>query len=69
MKPRDYTKLNLNPHKEARMAMWLYGLLYSKTGLGSMEFYEKYLNDSNRKTCERAVKDILEAREKNRGEL
>lgn len=67
-KKKDYTKSNLNPHKEARFAMWYYGSLYADSGLGSMEFYEQYLLDANREMCERAVKDILSARDKKEGE-
>ena len=65
---KNYDKLNLNPHKEARFAMWLYGELYAKTGLGSMQFYETCLNDNDRKLCEKAVQDILNSRDKKAGE-
>lgn len=65
---RDYTKLNLTPHKAARFAMWLFGKDYAKSGLGSMAFYETYLNDSDRLLCEDAVKTILEARDKEEGD-
>lgn len=61
---KDYDKLNLNPHKEARFAMYYWGILYSKTRLGSMQFYEKYLSDADRRFCESAVKDILNSRNK-----
>lgn len=65
---KDYTKSNLNPHKEARFAMWLYSDLYARTGLGSMQFYETYLSDADRRSCVQAIEDISNARDKRKGE-
>ena len=68
MPQTNYDKKNLDPHKEARFAMFHWHDLYAKTGLGSMQFYEKYLNDNDRKYCERAVTEILKSRDKKASE-
>lgn len=65
---KDYTKLNLDPHKEARFAMWFYHDLYAETGLGSMKFYETYLSDRDRAMCVEAIKDITDSRNKGQAE-
>ncbi|MDD5693562.1 MAG: hypothetical protein PHU86_03775 [Patescibacteria group bacterium] len=59
----NYDKANLNPHKEARLAMWIWSEQYAKTGLGSMQFYETYLSSRERRLCEQAIKDILKSRD------
>lgn len=61
---KNYDKLNLNPHKEARFAMFHWHDAYAKTGLGSMQFFETYLSDSDRNYCKQAVKEILASRDR-----
>ena len=56
-------KHNLNPHKEAVIAMWLFGKEYADLGLGSMDYYNG-LTASDKKLCKRMLKDIDEARDK-----
>jgi hypothetical protein len=60
---------NLDPHKEARFAMWFWHEAYAKAGLGSMNFYEEFLNDNDRKMCVRAVAEILKSRDKTEEEV
>jgi hypothetical protein len=62
-------KRNLNPHKEARFAMWFWHTAYAASGLGSMTFYEEYLNDNDRKLCTEAVAEILKSRDKLKEEM
>lgn len=51
---------NLNPTKEARIAMWIWGSEYSKQNGGCMDFWDS-LGSARRQL----VKDIiLEAQEK-----
>ena len=64
MAQTNYDKKNLNPHKEAKFAMYHWHDDYARKGLGSMQFYEKYLSAEDRKFCERAVADILKSRDK-----
>jgi len=68
MKKRNYDKLNLNPHKEARFAMWFWHNKYANSKLGSMAFYETHLKDSDRMLCIEAVVDILHARNEEENE-
>lgn len=52
---------NLNPHREARLAMIVWGHDYAhKQRGGSMDFYEDYLTESQRKLC-REWCDLLES--------
>lgn len=51
---------NFNPHKEAVIAMWLFGRVYSEKGLGSMDFYNQ-LTDSEKRLCKRMLDNIEEA--------
>lgn len=50
-------KRDLNPHKAARMAMWLWGANYAASGLGSMGYWDS-LSEQARETCRRAVSEI-----------
>ena len=52
---------NLNPHKSAVAAMYLYGKRYSAQGGGSMDFWNK-LSDSDKRLARELVDRILEAR-------
>lgn len=52
---------NLNPHKAAVAAMYIYGAAYAKQGGGSMDFW-KSLPPSQQDVCRRLVKAIEKAR-------
>jgi hypothetical protein len=52
---------DLNPHRPAVAAMWLYHDRYSKGGLGSMGFWDS-LAPSEQRTCRDMVQDICKAR-------
>jgi len=54
---------NINPHKPAVIAMWLWGNLYSEQRGGSMDFWKK-LSKSQQETA----REMLEAIEKARPE-
>ena len=57
---KDQTR-NLDPHRPAKCAMWLYGHEYSKQGGGSMDFWDK-LTKSQKETCRRMAEDIATTR-------
>lgn len=57
---KDQTR-NLNPHKPARAAMYLWGERYSKQRSGSMDFWD-ILTESERRLCRDLVADIEKAR-------
>lgn len=59
---REQAQRDLNPHKPARFAMWLWGARYARTGKGSMGFWDS-LNDSEQDLCRRAVAEIAAARD------
>jgi len=48
---------NLDPHRPARCAMWLYNDQYTKQKGGSMDFWDK-LSDSDKKICRRMAEQI-----------
>ena len=48
---------DLNPHKAARMAMWLWSANYAASGLGSMGYWDS-LSEQARETCREAVSEI-----------
>lgn len=52
---------NLNPHKPAKAAMYLWGERYSKQGGGSMDFWDA-LSESERRLARDLVADIEKAR-------
>lgn len=54
-------KRNLNPHKAAVAAMYLWGHEYSKQNGGSMDYWDK-LTDSRKGVCRDLVKAIEKAR-------
>ena len=58
---RDQTR-NLNPHKPARAAMWLFGKRYAAQGGGSMDFWGR-LSESDKRMCRELVADIENAPE------
>jgi len=59
----DSQEHNLNPHKEAVIAMWLFGKEYSELGLGSMDYYNG-LSARDKRMCKRMLDDIEEAPDK-----
>ena len=50
-------KRNLNPHKQARAAMYLFGKRYAAQRGGSMDFWDS-LSDSDKRLCRKLVEDI-----------
>lgn len=51
---------DLNPHAEARAAMWLFSKNYAASGYGSMRFYD-LLAESDKGLCRQMVDDIAKA--------
>ncbi len=56
---KDQTR-NLNPHKSAKAAMWLFGQRYAAQGGGSMDFWDS-LSESDKNLCRNLVADIAAA--------
>lgn len=54
---REQAQRDLNPHKPARFAMWLWGRRYAYQGLGSMGFWDS-LTESEQALCRQAVAEI-----------
>ena len=54
-------KRNLNPHKAAVAAMYIWGASYARQGGGSMDFWDS-LREIDKDTCRRLVQDIGKAR-------
>ena len=52
---------DLNPHKSALMAIFIYASRYSQQNLGSMGFW-KSLSKSQKSVCREAVERIEKAR-------
>ena len=48
----DKEERNFNPHKEARLAMLVYGEEYASQRGGSMDFYDKQLPGTKKKLKE-----------------
>ena len=48
---------DLNPHKPAVAAMWLWGAAYAKSGLGSMGFWDR-LPEREKQLCRDLVEQI-----------
>ena len=48
---------NLNPHKPARAAMYVYSTRYSQQTGGSMDFWDK-LTESEKRLCRELVNEI-----------
>lgn len=48
---------NLNPHRPARCAMWLYDYRYINQKGGSMDFWDS-LSESEKDTCRRMANEI-----------
>jgi hypothetical protein len=60
MSEPDRTRRNLNPHKAAYAAMYLYGPEYAAQRGGSMDFWDK-LSESKRRVCRDLVAAVLKA--------
>lgn len=54
---------NLDPHRPAKCAMWLYHDRYSKLCIGSMNFWDS-LTASEKKICISMADDIVTTRPK-----
>ena len=52
---------DMNPHKAARAAMWLYGADYAASGLGSMGYWYS-LSKYRQAMCRQMVSEIGRAR-------
>ena len=52
---------DLDPHKAARAAMWLYGSDYAASGLGSMGYWDS-LAKHHQAMCRQMVSEIERAR-------
>ncbi len=52
---------DLDPHRPARAAMWLFGAEYARGGLGSMTFWDR-LPQHRKNLCRELVSDIEKAR-------
>ena len=64
---KDQTR-NLNPHKLAVAAMWLYGHEYSTQSGGSMDFWDK-LPMRKKANIQKMVHEIENARPVDRSEM
>lgn len=61
MKADQRIRRNINPHKAAVAAMYLWGERYAAQGGGSMDFWDG-LRESDRDVARRCVRDIEKAR-------
>jgi hypothetical protein len=52
---------NLNPHRAAKAAMWLYGKDYANQGGGSMDFWDR-LPKHRKQTSIRMIKELEKTR-------
>lgn len=59
MTERERTQRNINPHREARLAMLVWGADYANQRGGSMDFYDR-LSDSKKRNL-REWCDALDA--------
>jgi len=59
---------NLDPHRPAICAMWLYADRYTSQRVGSMEFWDK-LSESDKATCRRMAEQIATTRPETETEL
>lgn len=59
---------NLDPHRPARCAMWLYADRYTSQRGGIMDFWDK-LSESDKATCRRMAEQIATTRPETETEL
>ena len=59
---REVDRRDLDPHKAAVAAMWLWGKRYSEQRLGSMGFWDS-LSASEQRICRDLVARIAEVRD------
>jgi hypothetical protein len=57
---REQAQRNQNPHKPARLAMFLWNREYAAQGGGSMDFWDK-LRESQKQICREGIAEILKA--------
>lgn len=57
---KDQTR-NLNPHKPARAAMFMYGAEYARQGGGSMDFWDG-LDRRRKELCRQLVSEVIASR-------
>lgn len=62
MTEKERVQRNLNPHKPAVIAMWLWGHEYSQQGGGSMDFWDK-LSESRKRICRECLDRLQKAPE------
>jgi hypothetical protein len=58
----NQTHRNLNPHKPARMAMYLFGERYAAQSGGSIDFWDK-LSEGDKQLCRECVDKLEQSRE------
>jgi len=63
----DQTR-NLNPHKEAVVAMTMWGCEYANSGGGCMDFWDQ-LDKSRKRRCKALVDRLEEASKRTREKL
>ena len=59
---------NLNPHKPAKAAMWLFGDKYARQRGGSMDFWDS-LSQSEKMLCRELIRDVNDARDEQEIEI
>jgi hypothetical protein len=59
---KERAQRNLNPHKSALLAMWLWGREYSQQGGGSMDFWDR-LSESRKRICRECLDRLQKAPE------
>ena len=69
MSEKEYSRADamrdLDPHKPARAAMWIFGDRYAKSGLGSMGFWDS-LHESEKNIARECVTTIEMSRDEER---
>lgn len=63
---KDQTR-NLNPHKPAQVAMWIYSREYVAQHGGSMDFWDN-LDEARKRHCRQMVSAIAASREETMAE-
>lgn len=56
----EAARRDLNPHKPAKAAMWIFGDRYARSRKGSMGFWDS-LTESDQELCRMCVKEIEKA--------
>ena len=58
----ERNRRNLNPHKPALIAMWIWGRKYAAQGGGSMDFWDEY-SEGDKRLCRECVERLNKAPE------